>query len=94
MPIEFTQYMRPHGYAKTISTKRPEEIEAKASILRASGYVFEAEVLTTGQVSLTVETEEDGPTVAIEVVSNGSDVPAAVDRLILAAFERGKVNGV
>jgi hypothetical protein len=47
--------------------------------------------LTTGEVSLACETEEED--IAIEICPNGPEVPGAVDRMIRAAhayFEENK----
>ena len=83
MAIPFTQYMLPNGTPKRIEIDRPPGIEAKADSILATGkYRFEAEVLTTGEVSLTtfnLETEEND---AIEVCTNSPKVLDAVDKMI------------
>jgi hypothetical protein len=92
MPIPFTQYLRPDGRQKGVNIARPPEVEALASSLIAKHCVFEVEELTTGEASLTCECvdPEDGDsvTLAIEVVPNGPEVPAAVDRLVQAAAKQ------
>lgn len=90
MAIQFKQYIRPDGFTKSVSIDRPAEIEEKAAMLVASGYVFEAEVLTTGEVSLTIEYDfdDESPFVTMEVVPNGPGVPDAVDRLVLSAMKQ------
>ena len=82
--VEFTQYLRPDGRPKQIVIDRPQHLYEKARQIIESGYWFEAEVLTTGEVSLTVSDAHGDH--AFEIVPNGPDVPAAVDRLI-AGFE-------
>lgn len=82
--MNFIQYMRPDGRAKSVTIGRSPEIEDKARALALAGYRLECEVLLTEEVSLTVESEE--ATIAIEVIPNGPGVPDAVDRLICAAF--------
>ena len=80
--IPFTQYTWPNGEPRQIFVGRPPEVMNKAFAIIAAGFRFETELLTTGEVSLTLhdpETEED---VDIEVVPNGPEVPAAVDRLV------------
>lgn len=79
--IGFTQYMRPNGRPVAVSIDRPEEISAKAAGIVALGFSFECEELMDGTVSLTISHEDRGD-VAIELVPNGPDVPAAVDRLV------------
>lgn len=78
--IEFTQYIMPYGRPQPVSIDRPDEIAAKAKAITDEGYRFECEVLSTGEVSLTV-CDDDGD-LDIEVVPNGPSVPEAVDRLI------------
>jgi hypothetical protein len=79
--IPFTQYMLPNGRKVDVSIERPSDIAAAAADIINRGYRFECEMLTTGDVSLTIA-DDDGD-LDIEVVPNGKDVPAAVDRLIL-----------
>lgn len=85
--IPFTQYLMPDGRPRRITIERPAEIEAKASEIIARGWTFEAEMLSDyATVSLTVS---DGDCdVAIEVASNGPEIPNAIDRLVLAAHSR------
>lgn len=80
--IQFTQYMRPDGRAVPVWIERPAEIAAKAEAIVARGLCFECEQLATGDVSLTITDPDEGD-VDIEVVPNGPEVPAAVDRLVL-----------
>ncbi len=67
----------------------------KANDIMAAGYDFEVELLTTGDVSLTI-TNEDGDA-DIEVVENapGGVVGNTVDRLVRrfhATLQKEKVN--
>jgi hypothetical protein len=78
--IAFTQYLRPSGRRETVRIDRPDEIAAKAQRILAAGFCFECEVLMDGHVSFTIAGDEDD--VEIEVVPNGPDVPAAIDRMI------------
>ena len=83
MAIEFIQFLRPHGRRSKQKIERPQEVEARAELLKEKGYEFHAEMLTTGQVSLTVFDPETEADVAIEVIPNGPEVLDAVDRLIM-----------
>lgn len=85
MSITFTQYLHPSSNTRPIQIDRSPEIEAMARDLRDAGRRFYAELLRSGEVSLTVEADEDEPPVAIEVVPNDDNVGAAVDRLIQTA---------
>jgi hypothetical protein len=79
--VPFVQYLRPDGRQTLVSIERSEPIAALASRIREAGYQFECESLTTGQASFTVTHPTRGD-LAIEIVQNGPEVPAAVDRLV------------
>jgi len=81
--IPFIQYLRPDGRKIYAEISRPEEVELKAGQIMAAGFRFEVEILTTGQVSMTITNDEDGD-VATEIIPcNGPEVPEAVDRMIM-----------
>ena len=93
MAIEFTQYILPNGRKELIKIDRGPAYDKKASALRKAKCRFEAEILRTGEVSLTCEQEEsDGNwlTLSIEVVPNGPGILEAVDRLIDNALKKLK----
>jgi hypothetical protein len=85
MSIPFTQFMRPSGRPKPVLIDRPADIETQAGRLIAAGCRFECEVLTTGEVSFTIQRNAD-EVVACEICPNGPKVPAAVDRLVAAGI--------
>jgi hypothetical protein len=78
--ITFTQFLRPFGRPTPVSINRPDDISSKAVEIRERGFRFECEELWTGEVSLTISNDDGDHD--IEVVPNGPDVPAAVDRMI------------
>ena len=87
--IAFTQFLMPDGRQVPTTIMRPEAVAAIAEAVVRAGGRFEIEMLSTGEISMTVEhpdfeADDRGP-VAIECCANGPDVPAAVDRLIVAA---------
>jgi hypothetical protein len=87
--IEFTQYLRPDGRKQQTWAETSTEIALMAQSLKDLGCRFEAEVLTTGHVSLTIERDDaegEIESLAIEVVPNGPEVPKAVDRLVETAW--------
>ncbi len=90
--IPVTQYMRPHGKKVIISIERPKDIYSKAKEILNAGYLFEIEVLTTGQVSLTItDGEED---ICFEVADNVPGGPAsAFDRLVLDFYDKALGGG-
>ncbi len=78
---EFTQYLLPDGRQKQATFEIADDLQSHLTTIEAVGARLECEVLTTGAVSLTV-TSEDGNDFDIELVPNGPEVPAAVDRLV------------
>ena len=93
--IPFTEYVKPNGRKRETIIVRSMAVCDKANDIMAAGYDFEVELLTTGDVSLTI-TNEDGDA-DIEVVENapGGVVGNAVDRLVRrfpATLQKEKVN--
>ena len=78
--IKFTQYLRPHGRQQTVEFDAAPDMYLRAQKIIGLGAKFEAEILTTNEVSLTVN--HNGEDIAIEVVPNGPGVVEAVGRLI------------
>jgi len=78
--VPFTQYLRPDGRKRAVTTDCAPEVEALAEEFMAAGGKYECEELTTGHVSLTAV--YDFEDIAIEVCPNGSDVPPCVEKLI------------
>jgi len=85
MSIPFTQYLRPNGTRKSVTTDRPGDIEKKAFKVISAGGEFEIEELTTGQVSITCVYDDDD--IVVEVVPNGPEVPSAVDKVVEKAYD-------
>jgi hypothetical protein len=84
MTVEITQYMRPDGRPVLRSTTISDAFEAPYSVIRMRGWRLAAEHLTTGQISLTVEDDEQD--YACEITANGPDVPRAIERVLAAAI--------
>jgi hypothetical protein len=85
--MKFTQFLRPDGRKQEVFIDRSPEIEAMALECVQAGVRFEAEVLTTGEVSLTAQDDELDEPLAHEIVPNGPGVPEAVDRLVRATHK-------
>ena len=82
--IHFTQYMHPSKYCPRcmrVPIDRPDHVADKAEQIIAAAYRFECEILTTGEVSLTITGVEADH--AIEVVPNGPGMGEAVGRLVV-----------
>lgn len=85
MEIPFTQFLMPDGRQRPMIIDRPNDIGEKAKQLMDSGCRLEIEILMTGEISMTVERDqEDGEIdlLAQKICSNGPAVPVAIDELI------------
>jgi len=86
--IPFTQYLLPDGRTRPITIERPKEILDIAEGIIKEGVYFEAEMLRTGEVSLTAEyDDEEGEqeTLAINICENGPGIGDIVDILVKEA---------
>ena len=81
--IPFTQYLRPNGRKRQEFFQVDGQTAVDATRLLDAGLVFEVEVLTTNEVSLTVSNGETD--IAIEISKNGIEVLDAVARLMTSA---------
>lgn len=93
MIIQFTQYLLPDGRKEPIEIDVAEPVGKAAEALIKVGAHFDAEILTTGEVSLTCDMDLNGETenLAIQVIPNGPQVPKAVVVLVkeaVAEFKR------
>jgi hypothetical protein len=79
--VPFTQYLPPDGRKKEVFIEVDQETGEMAALILTRGFVFECEVLRTGDVSLTITDPEEGD-VDIRVIPNGPKVPEAVRDLI------------
>jgi hypothetical protein len=84
MTVEVTQYMRPDGRQVRMETDISDAFCAPYQAIKMRGWRIAAEYLTTGEISITVEDEEQD--LACEVVTNGPEVPLAIERCIAAAI--------
>lgn len=87
--IPFTQYLLPDGRQRRVAAPVSAQIASAAERFIESGGWFEAEILTTGHVSLTAckVVDHESRDVEIEVVPNGPEVSVAVERLVRKASE-------
>lgn len=84
MSIPFTQYLRPNGRQRAIEIDMPVEIEELAQRFIEAGGSYEAEILTTGDVSLTASFPVDGEPedIAIALAPNGPGIDDAVESVV------------
>lgn len=91
LTIPFTQFHLPNGRRteELFLCENKETAELAKKIIDAGGR-FEAEVLRTGHVSLTVtydvDVEDGRQDIAIKVVENGPSVATAIDELAKDAW--------
>ena len=93
--IPFTHYHLPNGRRTNEHAPASEEVVALALDLIARGVHFDAEMLSTGMVSLTAEKDdEDDPVLAIKVFTQTSaeQVMAKVEELVRDAELRLRLN--
>jgi hypothetical protein len=81
-PLTFTQYVAPHGYKRQCAVEVLTPVYDRAKAIMALGLAFECEVLSTGDVSLTI-THPDNGDIDIRVVPNGPAVLDAVNSLVM-----------
>ena len=77
--VDVVQYLRPSGTQRSTTTMLdiPSYLYEQ---MRKHECRFEAEILITGEVSLTIsDTEQD---LDIEIVSNGPEVQKAMERML------------
>ena len=78
---QVTQFMRPNGRPKEATVWLPGNVRAQYEAMQAAGGRLTAEVLTTGEVSQTIEAPECGD-FAIKVTRDRRPVAEALWRLL------------
>lgn len=84
MTVEVTQYMRPDGRKVLMHTDISDAFEAPYQVIRRRGWKLASEHLSTGEVSVTVEDDEQD--FACEIVPNGPEVQRAIERCLAEAI--------
>ena len=79
--IPFTQFVAPNGLRRPVTIQVSDEVAGKARMIIRRGFVFECEVLMSGEVSLTITDPEEGDA-DIQMCMNGPGVREAVERLV------------
>lgn len=80
--ITWTQYVLPDGRRAQFTMEVPPDVADKAKLLEERGLFLEAEVLRTGQVSLTVADRKEELHADIRLMPNGPAVQEAACDLI------------
>lgn len=76
------QYYRPGGWPEQTGTRLPREAEPGYRDMVACGCRFEAEVLTTGEVSVTIFNIKDEIDVDVSLTGNGPAIQAGMVDMI------------
>lgn len=79
--IPFTQFVPPHGKRRQTSIEVADDVHEKAMALIADGLTFECEVLSTGDVSMTITDPENGD-LDIRIRPNGPGIREAVEDMV------------
>ena len=82
--VDVRQYMMPNGRQVAMKTPIRIAFEVPYRVITMRGWRLAAEMLSDGAVSLSVEDDEQD--FANEIVANGPEVQAAIERLIAAAI--------
>ena len=82
--VEIVQFLRPDGRRRLYTTTLNYDLHAEYAAMQIQGWRFEAEVLTTGEVSLTIASEDQDE--AVVIVPNGPAVPEALARMLAYEF--------
>jgi len=80
MKVEVVQYFRPNGRQRLMTTELDDVLENLYEDMTEHGCRFEAEVLNTGEVSVTVY--DGNQDIEIAVVQNGSDVQRTMEEML------------
>lgn len=85
--VPVTQYLRPHGEKRECKAPVTPEFKSLADRFVAAGGKYEAEVLTTGQVSLSAAFTVEGEMqdIAIEICPNNESIHTAFEKVIQAS---------
>lgn len=76
------QYLMPDGRLREVTTELPATLREAYMAMQQSGCRLEAEVLTTGEVSVTIFDPKEEVDVDIEVVPNGPRVQTAIAAML------------
>ena len=88
MEVHVIQYMMPDGHRELRTTNLDDALAKPYALMSERGYNFAAEILRTGEVSLTIEHLDREEDFAIEVVQNGPQVIKAMGQLLARVDEK------
>lgn len=81
MQVKVLQFLLPSGRQKLMHVQLSDELEETHKSMIDAGGRLTAEILTTGEVSVCIESSEYGDFVC-QVVANGPDVTRALEEML------------
>ena len=82
MIVEVIQYIRPSGKESKMTTNISDACEDLYGKMMNSKCCFAAEVLQTGEISLTIENKKIDEDIDGEIVDNGPKVQKALEKML------------
>lgn len=79
--VRFTHYVRPHGYRTSRILNFSDDVAEKAKQIQYKGFDLTIEVLSTGEISATIEAKDRD--VAIVISLNDYRLHAAIEKMIM-----------
>ena len=86
MEVKVKQYLMPNGRVRECTTKISDNVKDLYEEMLQSGCWFEAEMLTTGEISVTISDGEED--IDIRVINNGPEVQNALVEMLKGALWR------
>lgn len=82
MKLEVTMFSLPNGQRSTIYGEIDDDLEEKVKEITDAGFIFEMEVLRTGQVSTTIGDPVTEMDCAFSITANDERVRAGLEKMI------------
>lgn len=87
---EVVQFLMPDGRRRDTSTKLPMACRPAVEEMQKAGCRFEAEMLTTGEISVTISNPKEGEDIDISLTPNGPEVQAGMIAMLDRAMWKSK----
>lgn len=91
MNVEVTQYLMPDGRKRECTTEISDNVKGLYEEMIQSGYKFEAEMLRTGDISVTISNDEED--IDSRFIENGPGVQNALVEMLKGALWRNVTKG-
>jgi hypothetical protein len=84
------QFLLPNGRQRPMTVELPAESKDDYTAMIESGCRFEAEILTIGEVSVTISDQTNDVDIDIRVIPNGPAVPAALVEMLRSGLYKNQ----